>query len=157
MNVPKTTRKEKNEKENCTTIGEYAFYDCEGLTSITIPNSVTTIGDSAFSNCTGLTTINVDSNNQSYTWNIYHISLPNRCKFRGNKLEYFFEKYLQKSSIRRASTVTTAKKLKMCKMVTRDMPRDWTPIFSKFTPHCRAIFRDKCPKWSKWLPWISLL
>ena len=32
-------------------IGKEAFYDCRGLTSITIPNSVTTIGDGAFSGC----------------------------------------------------------------------------------------------------------
>ena len=31
-----------------TSIGWEAFYDCKGLTSITIPNSVTSIGDSAF-------------------------------------------------------------------------------------------------------------
>lgn len=40
-----------------TTIGYYAFQNCTGLTSITIPNSVTTIGDNAFSSCTGLTSI----------------------------------------------------------------------------------------------------
>lgn len=32
-------------------IGNYAFYDCDGLTSITIPNSVASIGNSAFQNC----------------------------------------------------------------------------------------------------------
>ena len=31
-----------------TSIGDSAFYDCTGLTSITIPDSVTSIGDSAF-------------------------------------------------------------------------------------------------------------
>ena len=36
-----------------TAIGEDAFYNCTGLTSVTIPNSVTTISD-AFSGCTGL-------------------------------------------------------------------------------------------------------
>ncbi|MBR1667285.1 MAG: leucine-rich repeat protein [Bacteroidaceae bacterium] len=34
-----------------TEIGEYAFYDCSGLTSVTIPNSVTSIGDHAFADC----------------------------------------------------------------------------------------------------------
>ena len=42
-----------------TTIGDYAFSDCTGLTSVTIPSSVTSIGKSAFSGCTGLTRVTV--------------------------------------------------------------------------------------------------
>ena len=39
-----------------TSIGNYAFYGCFGLTgALTIPNSVTSIGNAAFSNCFGLT------------------------------------------------------------------------------------------------------
>ncbi len=43
------------------------FNGCNGLTSITIPNSVTSIGSHAFSNCTGLTEIIVESDNTNYT------------------------------------------------------------------------------------------
>ena len=42
-----------------TSIGDYAFWDCYGLTSVTIPNSVTSIGDYVFSYCTGLTSITI--------------------------------------------------------------------------------------------------
>ena len=42
-----------------TSIGDYAFEDCCGLTSITIPDSVTSIGIGAFYNCSGLTSIDI--------------------------------------------------------------------------------------------------
>ena len=42
-----------------TSIGNSAFQNCSGLTSVTIPNSVTSIGDSAFSGCSGLTSVTI--------------------------------------------------------------------------------------------------
>ncbi len=42
-----------------TSIGEYAFYDCRGLTLLTIPSSVTSIGKEAFVYCIGLTSITI--------------------------------------------------------------------------------------------------
>ncbi len=46
-------------QNNVTSIGDYAFVYCSGLTSVTIPNSVTSIGDWAFRSCTGLTSITI--------------------------------------------------------------------------------------------------
>lgn len=40
-----------------TSIKEWAFRDCNGLTSVTIPAGVTSIGDSAFSYCSSLATV----------------------------------------------------------------------------------------------------
>ena len=49
-----------------TSIGDWAFASCSGLTSVTIPNSVTSIGGYAFSGCSGLTSVTVDKNNGTY-------------------------------------------------------------------------------------------
>ncbi len=42
-----------------TSIGDYAFWDCSGLTSLTIPEGVTSIGDYAFQHCSSLTSVYV--------------------------------------------------------------------------------------------------
>ena len=45
-----------------TGIGSQAFYNCDTLTSVTIPNSVSYIGSSAFQGCTGLTSVTLPNN-----------------------------------------------------------------------------------------------
>ena len=45
--------------DSVTSIGNHAFYNCSGLTSITIPNGVTSIGSGAFYGCSGLTSITI--------------------------------------------------------------------------------------------------
>ena len=46
---------------NLTSIGNSAFYDCNSLTSIEIPNSVTSIGELAFQSCISLTSVSLPS------------------------------------------------------------------------------------------------
>ena len=45
--------------ETVTTIGEQAFYNCDGLTTIAIPNSVTSIGYYAFAGCENLSSVDL--------------------------------------------------------------------------------------------------
>ena len=67
-----------------TSIGEGAFYGCNGLTSIPIANSVTTISNYAFSRCTGLTSVTIPesvttigNNAFYYCTNLSNITIPN--------------------------------------------------------------------------------
>ncbi|MDR3293441.1 MAG: leucine-rich repeat protein [Clostridiales bacterium] len=50
-----------------TSIGEYAFYECRGLTSITIHSNVTPIGQYAFRSCSKLT-IYVEASSKPSGW-----------------------------------------------------------------------------------------
>ena len=48
-------------EDGVTSIGDYAFWNCTGLTSISIPNNVTSIGSSAFESCSQLASIEIPS------------------------------------------------------------------------------------------------
>ena len=74
-----------------TSIGDQAFFNCEGLTSVTIPNSVTSIGSSAFYLCTGLTSVTIPNSVTSigeyafeYCSNLTSITIPNSVTSIGN-------------------------------------------------------------------------
>ncbi|MGP1523296.1 MAG: leucine-rich repeat protein [Treponema sp.] len=53
------TIEELNIKSNTTHIKEQAFYGCQNLKTITLPENLAVIEPSAFSNCTNLTTLNL--------------------------------------------------------------------------------------------------
>ncbi len=56
--IPDAVRYNDN-KYDVTSIGQYAFSGCTGLTSIEIPNGVESIGLEAFYQCTGLTSVTI--------------------------------------------------------------------------------------------------
>ena len=64
VTIPKTVTY-NSKTYSVTTIGDYAFCDCSGLTSVTIPNSVTSIGNYAFTYCPALTSITIPNSVKS--------------------------------------------------------------------------------------------
>ena len=75
-----------------TSIGNYAFEYCSGLTSVTIPNSVTSIGEHAFSRCGGLTgelvipnsVTSIGNSAFEYCRGLTSITIPNSVTSIGN-------------------------------------------------------------------------
>ena len=55
-----------------TTIGDEAFVDCFGLTSVIIPNSVISIGEIAFCRCSGLTNVTIPNSVTSIDWYAFY-------------------------------------------------------------------------------------
>ncbi len=56
-----------------TSIENYAFSDCAGLTSVTVPENVTSIGLDAFRNCTGLTSVCFQGNAPKIGSNVFQL------------------------------------------------------------------------------------
>lgn len=67
-----------------SSIGEYAFCNCEGLSSISLPNSITAIHTCAFYGCSQLTSIEIPNSITRIEYsafaectNLLHIEIPN--------------------------------------------------------------------------------
>ena len=98
-----------------TTIGEWAFYFCSGLTSVEIPDSVTTIGWGAFSDCSSLTSVTIPNGVISiggYAFNncrrLTSVTIPNNVTTIG---EFTFSECKSLTSVTIPNSVTTIGKL----------------------------------------------
>ena len=83
ITIPESV-KNKGITYSVTSIGESAFRNCSGLTSIEIPNSVTSIGKSAFNGCKGLTSVTIGNSVTSIGYRAFYdcksltsIEIPN--------------------------------------------------------------------------------
>lgn len=65
--APNALNGEYSVSDSAITIGEYAFYKCNSLTRVMIPESVTFIGERVFCDCTALTEICVDEKNAYFS------------------------------------------------------------------------------------------
>ena len=81
--APKEIEGEYHIREGVRVIGDEAFWGCNSLKRINIPDSVTNIGNNAFSKCESLTKINIPSSvvnmNGNPFW-LWHGDLHNESK-----------------------------------------------------------------------------
>ena len=56
-----------------TSVADWAFWDCSGLTSVMIPGGVTRVGDYAFGNCSSLTNVNIGDSVTSIGDNVFQM------------------------------------------------------------------------------------
>ena len=94
-----------------TSIGDMAFWECSGLTSVTIPNSVTSIREGAFEGCSGLTSIEIPNSVTSIgEWvfegcsGLTSIEIPNSVTSIG---EYAFYQCTGLASVTIGNSVTS--------------------------------------------------
>ena len=94
INIPETVTY-MNRTRSVTSIGYEAFFDCTGLTSVTIPNSVTSIGYEAFFDCTGLTSVTIPNSVTSigdfafeYCSGLTSVTIPNSVTSIGSNTFY---------------------------------------------------------------------
>ena len=77
--------------DGITSIGDYAFRGCSGLTELTLPSSVWSIGNSAFEGCSGLTELTLSDSLESIDGlafcgcsGLTELTLPNSVKSIGD-------------------------------------------------------------------------
>ena len=97
--------------DGVTSIGDWAFRDCSGLTSIEIPNSVTGIGSDAFDGCSGLTSVTIGNRVTSigntafsYCTGLTSVTIPNSVTGIG---DYAFYECYRLTSVTIGNSVTS--------------------------------------------------
>ena len=138
--------------DDVTSIGSYAFFNCVGLTSFTIPSSVKSIGEYAFSHCFNLTSITIPSSVESigncafWLSGLTSITIPEGVKSIG---ESTFSGCNDLTSITIPSSVESIGKcafLGCTKLTSIKIPERVTSIGEKAFSGCTKLTSIKIPE-----------
>ena len=135
---------------NLTSIGDDAFYDCDGLTSITIPNNVTSIGDFAFYHSQSLTSITLPNSLISIGRNALgmcrftSVTIPNSVTSIGDGAFYSCES-LTSITIGNSVTSIGENTFKSCESLTSiTLPNSVTSIGNDAFMNCSSLTSITC-------------
>ena len=129
-----------------TSIGDYAFWDCSRLTSVTIPNSITSIGKGAFGYCSGLTSVTIPNSVTSIGGSAFYecsgltsVTLPNSVTSIGNNA-FFNCSSLTSITIPNSVTSIGNSAFYRCKVLTSvTIPNSVTSIGSSVFKACPGL------------------
>ena len=132
-----------------TTIGDYAFYGCSGLTSLTIGKSVASIGYDAFNGCNNLkelnwNAINCTSNGNMSTSNIEHVTIGPEVEV----LPYYFVSgsKITEVSVPNSVTAINGEAFSYCSNLTSiEIPNSVTLIGSSVFQNCSSLTNIELP------------
>ena len=137
-----------------TSIGEYAFENCNSLTSVTIPNSVTSVDACAFYNCSSLTSVTIPNSVTSIGGGVFSgcssltsVTLSNNitelpCYDRYGNYYGFFENCSSLTSITIPNNITSIgnRAFYGCSSLTSvDIPNSVTSIGDSAFSYCSSL------------------
>jgi hypothetical protein len=131
--------------DSVTAIGNYAFANCSGLTSVIIPDSVTAIGNCAFAKCSGLTSVTVPDSvtaigNHAFAecYGLTSVTIPNSVTVIGHSAFHFCKSL---TSVTIPDSVTTIDKYAFsgCSLISVTIPDSVTTISDDAFSCCRSL------------------
>ena len=140
-----------------TSIGNYAFYSCSGLITVTISNSVTSIEDRAFANCIALSSViipnsvkSIGSGTFTQCSSLTSITIPNSV----TSIEMFTFSYCSRlASFTIPPTVTDIREHAFigCSSLTSiTIPNSLKSIGSSAFTHCNGLKKVIVPDIAAW-------